>query len=122
MAQSVEHLTSAQIMISQFLIQTPHQARCYQPVRVEPGSDPLSLSLCSSPTCASQKINKYFLKIFQRVERGGGIVDLMRACLVDSYRMGVRLEARHSPEPSAPLLPSPDSLPTSPCGQSLEVH
>ena len=49
MVQLVEHLTSAQIMISKFVSSSPTSARCCQPVRAEPASDHLSPSICPSP-------------------------------------------------------------------------
>ena len=59
-AQSVDCLTSAQVMIfaiSEFELQ--HQACCCQPVSTEPTLDPLSPSFCPSPTCTLSKINKH---------------------------------------------------------------
>ena len=59
-AQSVEHLTSVQIMISQFVSSSPTSARLAA-VRTKPASDPLALSLSAPPLIVHplSKINKH---------------------------------------------------------------
>ena len=66
MAQSVGHLTLARVMISQFMYLSPTSGSLLLACQPEPASDPLSPSLCSSPTCTllkKKKRNEYiFLK------------------------------------------------------------
>ena len=52
MAQSVEHQTSAQVMISQFVGSSPMSGSVLTAQSLEPASDSVSLSLCPSPTPA----------------------------------------------------------------------
>ena len=63
-ALSVEHLTSAQVMISQSVGSSPASGSVLTVQSLEPASDSVSLSLCPSPghaVCVSlslpQKIN-----------------------------------------------------------------
>ena len=65
MAQSIEHPTSVQVMISQFVNLSPHQTCCCQPVSTEPTSGPLSPPFGPSPACALPKINILKNKIFK---------------------------------------------------------
>ena len=52
MAQSVKHLISAQVMLSQFVGLSPMSGSVLTSHSLEPASDSVSLSLCFSPTCA----------------------------------------------------------------------
>ena len=66
-AQSVECLTEAQVMTSQFMASSPVLDSVLTAQSLEPASDSVSLSLCPSPTCAlsvsvSLKINKSIKK------------------------------------------------------------
>ena len=63
MAQSVERLTWAQVMISRFVSSSPWSGSVLTAQSLEPASDSVSPSLCPSPAHAlslsvSQKINK----------------------------------------------------------------
>ena len=51
-AQSVEHLTSAQVMISQFVSSSPVSGSVLTAQTLEPALDSVSPSLCPSPTRA----------------------------------------------------------------------
>ena len=61
-AQSVEHVTSAQVMISQFVGSSSSSGSVLTAQSLEPASDSLSPSLCPSPVRALSlslsKINK----------------------------------------------------------------
>ena len=50
-AQSVKRPTSAQVMISQFVSSSPASGSVLTAQSLEPASDSVSPSLCSSPTC-----------------------------------------------------------------------
>ena len=75
MAQSVERLTSAQVMISQSVSSSPVSGSGLMARSLEPVSDSVSLSLCPSPIHALSlsvpEINKktlkkkFFLKILK---------------------------------------------------------
>ena len=64
MVPLVEHLTSAQVMISQFVGSSPALGSVLTAQSLEPASDSVSPSLCPSPTCtlcvslSLSKINK----------------------------------------------------------------
>ena len=62
-AQSVECLTSAQVMIPQFVSSSPASGSGLMAQSLEPASDSVSLSLCPSPVHALSlsvsKINKH---------------------------------------------------------------
>ena len=76
MAQSVQRLTSAQVMISQSVGLSPISDSVLTAQRLEPASDtvspslsapppPLSLSLCLSLSLSLSKINKHLKKTFK---------------------------------------------------------
>ena len=60
-AQSVEHPTSAQVMISRSVSSSPVSGSVLTAQSLEPASDSVCLSLCPSParTLSLSKINKY---------------------------------------------------------------
>ena len=60
-AQSVNHPTSAQVMISQFLSSSPTSGSVLTPQSLEPASDSVSSSLSAPPVLALclSKINKH---------------------------------------------------------------
>ena len=63
LAQSVEHLTWAQVMISQFMGLSPALGSVLTAQSLEPALHSVSPSLCPSPACALSlslsKINKH---------------------------------------------------------------
>ena len=64
MAQSVEHPTSAQVMISRFVGSSPVSGSVLTAQSPEPASDSVSPSLSSTPLlalclCLSQEMNKH---------------------------------------------------------------
>ena len=63
-AQSVKHLTSAQVMISWFVGSSPALGSVLTAQSLEPASDSGSPSLCPSPTCTLSLPlkNEYMLK------------------------------------------------------------
>lgn len=72
-AQPVKHLTSAQIMISQFVSLSPESGSVLTAWSLEPASDSVSLSLSAPPpvhahTLSLSKINK-LKKIFLKKEK-----------------------------------------------------
>ena len=52
MAQLVERLTSAQVVISQFMSSSPATGSVLLAQSLEPALDPVSPSLCPTPACA----------------------------------------------------------------------
>ena len=66
MAQSDEHLTSAQVMISQFVSSSPASGSVLTAQSLEPASDSVSPSLSAPPPFALSlsKINIKNLKLF----------------------------------------------------------
>ena len=69
MAQSVEHLTSVQVMISWFVGLSPMSGSVLTAQSLEPASDSVSPSLSTIPlltlclsVCLSQNINKHLKK------------------------------------------------------------
>ena len=68
MAQSVEHPTSAQAMISQFV--SSHESEPHiglAAVSTEPASDPLSPFFSVSPLLMLSQINKHFMHIIMHI-------------------------------------------------------
>ena len=61
-AQSVERLTSAQVMISQFVGSSLGSGSVLTAWSLEPASDSVSPSLSAPPAVSLSKINKHFKK------------------------------------------------------------
>ena len=71
-AQSVEHPTLAQVMISQSVGSSPDSGSVLTAQSLQPASDSVSPSLYPSPTCLwcmlfLSKINKHYKKFFKKV-------------------------------------------------------
>ena len=68
-AQSVEHPTSAQVMISQFVSSSPASGSVLMAQSLEPASDSVSPSLSLCPPVCLPKINKHYIKIKKKKKR-----------------------------------------------------
>ena len=69
MAQSVEHLTLAQAMISQLLSSSPTSGSVLTTQSLEPALDSVSPSLSAPPPAHSVPLSKINVKIFLKNKR-----------------------------------------------------